>query len=249
MRPWRSLRIWLWLFKAVMRCVTSGGPRERPQAWIMVPWMRSYKYTATYSLATGNQTRSRALGRYTHSTKNTCLTIMHIIPVAITSHQHDALDPSSYFTSQFRKTFTNMSHHKYRHKCVRCKRSRSSTFHRQFPAGPGYPTVKGVCRRCRGSDEVSMVHIHHHHWYILEESTDSQTLGSAELLHSSIGKEESPRRGSQHGHPEQSELPASPPPYQRLPPGRAELADGSTSAPSDIVIDRGPAIASPPPPV
>ena len=152
------------------------------------------------------------------------------------------------YTSLVWKACANMSHHKHRHKCVRCKRSRSSTFHRQFPAGPGYPTVKGICRRCCGSDEVPTVHVHHHHWYILEEPTDKQTLEPVESLQSSLGKEKLFRRDSQYGHPEQSELPASPAPYQRLPPGRAELADGSAPAPSDIVIGREPALSSPPPP-
>jgi hypothetical protein len=142
-----------------------------------------------------------------------------------------------------------MPHHKHRHKCVRCKRSRSKAFHRQFLAGPGYPTVKGVCRRCRGSDEVFTVYIHHHHWYILEEPANKQNQEHAEPLHSSLTKDESPRRCSQHDHQEQSELAASPPPYQRLPPGRAELADGSTSVSSDIMIGRGPAVSSPPPPI
>lgn len=157
--------------------------------------------------------------------------------------------PHTYFISRFWKTSTSMSHHKYRHKCVLCNKSRSSTFHRQFPAGPGYPTVKGVChrRRCRGSDEVSMVHIHHHHWYILQEPPNSQVEELAEPLHSSLGKRESFRQSSQHGHPEQSELPASPPPYQRLPSGRAELADGPSTGTYEHVVGRDTAFSAPPP--
>jgi hypothetical protein len=137
-----------------------------------------------------------------------------------------------------------MPDHKHRHKCVRCKRSRSSTFHRQFPAGPGYPTVNGVCRRCRGTNEVPRVHIHHHHWYILEEPVNKQTLEPAEALHSSLGKEESFWRGSQYRHPEQSELPASP---QCPPSRRAELGDGLGPRPQELVAGRD-AVRSPPPP-
>ncbi|KAH8653620.1 hypothetical protein BX600DRAFT_526839 [Xylariales sp. PMI_506] len=54
-----------------------------------------------------------------------------------------------------------------RHKCTSCGRTRSTTFHRQFPAGPGYPQVQGICRRCRNRDSS---HIHHYHWIHLTDN-------------------------------------------------------------------------------
>lgn len=144
-----------------------------------------------------------------------------------------------------------MPRHKYRHKCVRCKKSRSESFHRLFPAGPGYPDVKGVCRRCIGPGKELKVHIHHHHWYIPEETQDCRTPFSGETLTTSSKEEELPRGSSQRNLSRHSELPATPPPYHPydLPPGRAELADGPGPRPQELAAGRDVARSPPPPPV
>ncbi|KAI0525817.1 hypothetical protein F5B22DRAFT_255149 [Xylaria bambusicola] len=52
---------------------------------------------------------------------------------------------------------------KHRHRCTRCGSTRSTRFHRRYPAGPNHPEAKGVCRRCRIRGDVIEVQIHHHH--------------------------------------------------------------------------------------
>jgi hypothetical protein len=63
--------------------------------------------------------------------------------------------------------------HIYRHKCISCGRSRSREFHSRFPAGPHYPVIEGVCRRCRPESEV---HVHHHHWLHLPSEDNAEDL-------------------------------------------------------------------------
>lgn len=146
-----------------------------------------------------------------------------------------------------------MAYHKYRHTCDRCERSRSGTFHRRYPAGPGCPTVKGVCRRCRGPDEPPevQIHIHHHHWTVLENPEDGQPPNPAEPLHESSKKGKTSRRSSKHGLAEYSELPA-PQPLDHsysLPQGRAELADVPGPRPRDLAASFDIPRSPPPPPV
>ncbi|KAI1288755.1 hypothetical protein F5Y03DRAFT_79008 [Xylaria venustula] len=52
---------------------------------------------------------------------------------------------------------------KHRHRYTRCGSTRSTRFHRRYPAGPNHPEAKGVCRRCRIRGDVIEVQIHHHH--------------------------------------------------------------------------------------
>lgn len=70
-----------------------------------------------------------------------------------------------------------MSTPKTFHRCVLCGERRSKEFHRRHPSGPGHPSVKGVCSRCRPSaqntnDQAIHVHIHHHHWYAQKASEE-----------------------------------------------------------------------------
>lgn len=129
-----------------------------------------------------------------------------------------------------------MQDSKYRHKCVRCKRHRSRDFHRRYPAGPGYPSVKGVCRRCREPDEVPALHIHHHHWYVIEKFEDYQTTKPVETLSSSPRKLNSHQRGLNPDLVGLSELPESQPTHHGNDPpqGRAELADCPVSWPLEL---------------
>ncbi|KAH7124403.1 hypothetical protein EDB81DRAFT_220578 [Dactylonectria macrodidyma] len=176
---------------------------------------------------------------------------MFIILRPITSHRCNP--PGSVSPSPHVKTSNapaNMPHHKYRHKCDWCQRSRSRAFHRRFPAVPGHPTVKGVCRRCRGPDEVPIIHIHHHHWYVFEKTEDCQTPGPAEPLYTSSQKGTPSRRGSKRASADCSE-PTAPQPLHHsynLPQGRAELADVLGPGPQELAADLNiPPSPSPPP--
>ncbi|KAI0165313.1 hypothetical protein GGR52DRAFT_103477 [Hypoxylon sp. FL1284] len=80
---------------------------------------------------------------------------------------------------------TTMAPESYRHRCIACGRSRSKAFHRQYPTGPGYPVVKGVCGACRPPSPPSSppssrnnkdMHVHHHHWLHLPDEPESVYL-------------------------------------------------------------------------
>ena len=72
---------------------------------------------------------------------------------------------------------------RYRHKCTDCGRSRSKSFHKEFPAGPSHPEMKGVCRRCRGDAPITHVHHHHHHYF---HRSDHSITGRASSRVSSL---------------------------------------------------------------
>jgi hypothetical protein len=134
---------------------------------------------------------------------------------------------------------------KYRHICQRCGHSRSKEFHRKHPAGPGHPSVHGICRRCILPHEIVQVHIHHF-WYMAEaqpsitsttETTDTTTNERPPKLEL--------KHNSEHQlgwRPSCPELPLNAP--VKLPPGRAELP-----SPDSPKFERWKAVVETPPPM
>ncbi|KAI1416929.1 hypothetical protein F5Y13DRAFT_153345 [Hypoxylon sp. FL1857] len=141
-----------------------------------------------------------------------------------------------------------MPSQKYRHKCSVCGRSRSRAFHRQYPAGPGYPEVKGVCAECRSLPSSSNrnerdIHIHHHHWLHL---SDELELVPPERTSPSRS---APKKALTPAAPRnKSSNPDPPPGYSELPadqndiPGTrlVELADVSKAIPYELPVNNLP---------
>ena len=103
---------------------------------------------------------------------------------------------------------------------MKCDRPRSRSFHKQFPAGPRHPAIKGVCRRCRRKDSpITHVYHHHHHHYYLDLPDDAQRFHRSD--HSITGRF-SPRLS-----PQISTIWEPPPEYDEFPTRQDGIHDSS----------------------
>lgn len=71
------------------------------------------------------------------------------------------------------------------HTCGDCGQPRSDAFHKQFPAGHGKPTVRGICRRCRSKPVSITIHVHHHYYAnpVQHDQNESLSPSEARIAH------------------------------------------------------------------
>ncbi|KAL7940261.1 hypothetical protein V8C42DRAFT_338085 [Trichoderma barbatum] len=64
-----------------------------------------------------------------------------------------------------------MANQDYRHKCLKCKKYRSHSFHQRHLE---HPIVEGICRRCRppGAPEVNHIYYYYPLLYISQSGYD-----------------------------------------------------------------------------
>ncbi|KAH9887881.1 hypothetical protein F4778DRAFT_424623 [Xylariomycetidae sp. FL2044] len=133
----------------------------------------------------------------------------------------------------------------YWHKYIACGRSRLRAFHRQYPAGPGYPVVKSVCGTCRplsppssppSSRNDKNMHVHYYHWLHLPDEPES------------VSSEHMRKKASASAVPRPKRANIDPPPgYPELPADQnhvletrlAELADTAKVPPASFRGARG----------